>query len=192
MDIFTPQRMAVIVLVAWLAGGSLGTGLRAADPKDDAKPEIVLPKDAKAVVISYDPGAGGFVRKGPPPYLQIQADGQVTVVNLLDGARKEATLTAKELDDLLRFIIHDKDFLNVTETKINDGIKEAAGKGPFIAVGGAGTAVITIQANGKKHTVSYRGASAYLSAYPKVEPLAQFVAVEKRLQELGQKVSKGK
>src|SRR5207253_7295626 len=47
------------------------------DKKDDKKPAIVLPKDPKAVVLTYDPGAGGFIRKGEAPYLKIQADGQV-------------------------------------------------------------------------------------------------------------------
>jgi hypothetical protein len=190
MCIFSQKRIVLVVLVALLAGV---TGLRAEDKKaGDAKPEIVLPKDGKAVVISYDPGNGGFVRKGPPPYLQIQADGQVTVVNLFDGSKKEAKLTAKELDELLRFVVHDEDLFNVTEKKIDEGIKEASAKGPFIAIGGAGTAVIGVQVNGKKHEVKYRGASAYLATYPKVEVLAKFVAVEKRLSDLGAAVSKGK
>ncbi len=159
---------------------------------DDTKPLITLPKDPKAVVLSYDPGAGGFVRKGEPPYLKIQADGSVTVTNLHDNSKKEAKLTAKELDELLRFVLRDKDFTTITEAKINDGIKEAAGKGPFIAVGGAGTSVIKVEADGKKHEVSFRAGAAYLQAYPKVEVLARFVAVEDRLNKLADGVVKGK
>jgi hypothetical protein len=189
MSQFKRQPLVVFSLVL-LAGVAV---CGAAEKKaDDPKAPIGLPKDPKAVVLSYDPGAGGFVRKGEPPYLKIQADGQVTVTNLHDGSKKEGKLTAKELDALLRFVVVDKDIFKVTEARINEGIKEAAGKGPFIAVSGAGTSVIKVEANGKKHEVSFRGASAYLQAYPKVEVLAQFVAIEKRLSDLGVSVAKGK
>jgi hypothetical protein len=180
--------MAVLVaFLPLLAGPACG------DSKpDETKQPVVLPKDPKAVVLSYDPGAGGFVRKGPPPYLQILADGQVTVTNLFDGSKKETKITAKELEDLLRFAIHDNDFFNVTEAKIADAIKAEMAKGTAIAVGGAGTSVIKVQANDKKHEVSYRGASAYLQAYPNIKVLAQFVAVEKRLADFAAAAAKGK
>jgi hypothetical protein len=162
------------------------------DTKTDEKSAIVLPKDPKAVVISYDPGAGGFVRKGPAPYLRIHADGAVVVTNLFNGAKKESNLTPMQLKELLRFIVKENDFFALSAPKIADDIKTAAGKGPFIAIGGAGTSVVNIRVNGKKHEVSYRGASAYLRVYPKVKTLAQFVAVEKRLSDLGRSVEKGK
>jgi hypothetical protein len=161
------------------------------DGKDEA-PAIALPKDPKAIVLSFDPGAGGFVRKGEAPYLKIQADGQVTVTSLFDGTKKETKLTAKELDDLLRFVIQEKDVFNLSEMKIADAIKVAAGNGPFIAVGGAGTSVIGVQANGKKHEVRYRGASAYLQACPNVAELARFVAIEKKLNDLAAGIAKRK
>jgi hypothetical protein len=157
-----------------------------------AKAAIVLPKDPKAVVLSYDPGAGGFVRKGASPYLRIQANGQVTVTNLLNGTKKESKLTVKQVKDLLGFVIQKSDFFDLSDAKINKAIQKAAGKGPFIAIGGAGTTVISAEANGKKHTVSYRGAAAYLRVYPKVKLLAQFVAIEKRLSDLAASVEKGK
>src|SRR5712691_4914013 len=165
MFIARQRTVALVLLVALLA--SVGLAPSEAAP--------VAPKeDPKAVVLSYDPGAGGFIRKGPPPYLRIQADGQVTVTNLLDGSKKESKLTAKQLDDLLRFVIHDNDFFKLSETKIADAIKAAAGKGPFIALGGVGTTALNVQANGKRHEVSYRGASEYLRVYPKTKVLEQF------------------
>ena len=199
MRIFKRQPIAFIILLGLFGGGEwLKSGCGAGEDKagekkaDGSKEAIVLPKDPKTVVLSYDPGAGGFVRKGPPPYLQIQADGKVTLTNLFDGSKKESKLTAKELDELLRFVIREKDFFAITEAKINGAIREAAAKGPFVAIGGAGTSVISVQANGKKHEVSYRGASAYLGVYPKVEVLARFVAIEKRLSELAESVAKAK
>jgi hypothetical protein len=180
------SSLRFVVLSALLAPLACAAG--AGDPKA----EVVLPKDPAAVVLTYDPGAGGFVRKGPPPYLKIQADGAVTVTSLVDGSKKEAKLSPKELQELLRFVIRENDFFKVTAAKIAAGIKDAAGKGPFIAVGGAGTSVIRVEADGRRHQVSYRGASAYLRAYPKVRPLAQFAAVEKRLSDYAAKVVKGK
>ena len=188
MRIPKKQRFAPVLLALLTSG----VGWAGSQQPGDPKAPVALPKDPKAVVLSYDPGAGGFVRKGPPPYLRIQADGQVTVTNLHDGSQKETKLTAKELDELLRFVVRDKDFFNITEARIAEGVKEAAGKGPFIAVGGAGTSVIAVQADGKKHEVSYRAAAAYLQAYPKVEMLARFAAVEKRLADFAAAVAAGK
>jgi hypothetical protein len=195
MRIFNRPLLSIATLLAWLAGSavSLTVHSRADEKKkDDAKLAIELPMDPKAVVLSYDPGAGGFIRKGAAPYLKIQADGQVIVTNLFDGSTKDRKLTAKQLEELLRFVVHEQGFFKVSETQIADGIKEAAGDGPFIAIGGAGTSVIAVQANGKKHEVKYRGAAAYLQAYPKVVVLSQFVAVEKRLADLAASIEKGK
>jgi hypothetical protein len=185
-------RLPIAVLIAPIF---LGLLVHAAPAPKDSKGEaksIALPKDPKAVVLSYDPGAGGFIRKGEAPYLKIQADGQITVTSMIDGSKKETKVTAKELDDLLRFVIQEKDFFTLSEAKIADAVKEASAKGPFIAVGGAGTSVIGVEANGKKHEVKYRAAAAYLQAYPKVEPLAKFAAVEKRLSEIAAAIMKNK
>jgi hypothetical protein len=185
-------RRPIAVFIALVFLGSLAHADPAPkDSKDEAKP-IALPKDPKAVVLSYDPGAGGFIRKGEAPYLKIKADGQITVTSLVDGSKKETKLTAKELDDLLRFVIQEKDFFNLSEMKIADAVKDASKKGPFIAVGGAGTTVIGVEANGKKHEVKYRAAAAYLQAYPNAEPLAKFAAIEKRLSEIAAAIMKNK
>jgi hypothetical protein len=188
---FAGSIVLLAVLVGWACVPSLADDKKAKDAKTD-EAKIVLPKDPKAIVLSYDPGAGGFIRKGEAPHLKIQADGQVFVVNPHDGVKKEAKLPAMKLEELLRFVVKDNDFFNLTEAKINDAIKAAAGKGPFIAVGGAGTSVIAIHVNGKKHEVKFRGASAYLQAYPKTKVLEQFVAIEKRLSTYALSVSKGK
>ena len=183
----TANVLAIVILSCLVV--ALGIMAQERNPNE---PKIVLPKDAKAVVISYDPGAGGFIRKGEAPYLKIQADGSVTVTGLHDGVKKEAKLSAQELDELIRFMVYDKKFFDLTEKKITDAITTAAGKGPFIAVGGAGTTKINVEANGKKHEVSFRAASAYVQAYPKVELAPLYVAIEKRLGDYARSVEKGK
>ena len=190
MCLFRPRIVVLVALPALLACGAWGRNAPAW--ARDSKPGITLPDDPKAVVLSYDPGNGGFVRKGPPPYLAIRADGRVVVTSPFDGSRKESKLTRKQLEDLLRFVIRDNDFFNLTQAKITEAVNKAAAKGPFIAVGGAGTSVIAVQANGKRHEVSYRAAEAYLRAYPKVRPLEQFAAVERRLSGLAASAAKAK
>src|SRR5437879_4876114 len=101
----TVALVSLLALLAAVLGRSPGDS-RAAG----SKPAITLPQDSQAVVLSYDPGAGGFLRKGPPPYLKIQADGQVTVCSPFDGSKKESKLTATQLQELLRFIIQDNNF----------------------------------------------------------------------------------
>jgi hypothetical protein len=195
MFIPRPRLIVLVTVSAVLVCGAAwrNAAARADAPKaDNAKPAITLPDDPKAVVLSYDPGAGGFVRKGPPPYLKIQADGQVVVTSLFDGSKKESKLTRKQVEDLLRFVIQQNDFFNLTQAKIAEAVNKAAAKGPFIAVGGAGTSVISVQVKGKRHEVSYRAAETYLRTYPKVRPLEQFVAVEQRLSALAVSVAKGK
>jgi len=189
----TLRSCVLVALVAAFAVTGRAEDKRADEKKDDKKPAIVLPKDPKTVVLTYDPGAGGIVRKGEAPHLKIQADGSVTVVNVIDGTKKEGKITAKELEELLKFVIQEKEFLSVTAAKIDTGIKDAAAaSGTFVAIGGAGTSAISVENDGKKHEVSFRGAGAYLGTYPKVEPLARFVAVEKKLADLAATVAKGK
>ncbi|MCE9562944.1 MAG: hypothetical protein K8U57_12950 [Planctomycetes bacterium] len=159
---------------------------------EDKKPAIVLPKDGKTVVLSYDPGAGGFIRKGEAPYLKIQADGKVTVTNLHDGTQKEAKLTPKELEELLKFVVTTNDIYALTEEKLKEDVATASAKGPFIAVGGAGTSVITVEVGDKKHSVSFRAAETYAKQYPTVKLLPQFVAVEKKLSDYAAGVLKAK
>jgi hypothetical protein len=190
MCLFRPRIVVFVALPALLAGGASGGNAPAW--AGDPKPAITLPDDPKAVVLSYDPGNGGFVRKGPPPYLAIRADGRVLVTSPFDGSRKDSKLTRKQLEELLRFVIRDNDFFKLTQAKITEAVNKAAAKGPFLAVGGAGTSVIGVQADGKRHEVSYRAAAAYLRAYPEARPLAQFAAVERRLSDLAASVAKAK
>jgi hypothetical protein len=189
----TQRRVAFAVLLASLAGVTEFFDARcsAEDKKEEPKP-IALPKDSTTVVLSYDPGAGGFVRKGEAPYLKIQADGKVTVTSLFDGTKKEAKLTAKELDELLRFVTVEKDIFKLTEAKLADDVKTASANGPFIAVGGAGTSTLAVEIEGKKHSVSYRAAATFAKTYPKAELLAQYAAIEKKLSEYADSVVKPK
>ena len=108
MRITRLRTIALVPLFALLVGGVCWRSASAEQKAADAKPAITLPKDPKAIVLSYDPGAGGFIRKGPAPYLKIQADGDVTIVSPYDGSKKEAKLSAEQLQELLRFAVSGK------------------------------------------------------------------------------------
>ncbi len=177
------RSIAAIVLLLLHAGIAFA---------DEKKPAVVLPKDGKTVVLTYDPGAGGFKRTGEAPFLKITADGSVTVTDLHSGVKKEAKLTPKELEELMAFVVTTNDIFALTDEKLKDAVATAAANGPFIAVGGAGTSVITVEANEKKHTVSFRAAETYAKQYPTVKLLPQFVAVEIRLRDYAISVQKAK
>jgi RNA polymerase sigma factor (sigma-70 family) len=198
MSIAKLRTMAVValLLVATGVAGWLTYRTWAADPadkKDEAKKEIMLPKDPKAVVVSMTVTGGMIRNKTNDPYLQILADGQVIVIDRVTGAKKESKLTPEKLQELLRFIVQDQDFLALTEAKIKDEYaKETAKSKVGIAVGDGCTSRISVKANDKESEVGYYAASAFSKQFPKVKSLAQFAAVENRLNDLAVSVQKGK
>jgi hypothetical protein len=185
-------KLCVINAIALLTCAYAWTQVADEPKAGDARGAIVLPKDPKAVVVTFDPGPNGIRRKGPAPYLSIPADGQVYVTGWLDESKKETKPTPKQLEDLLRFIVQDNDFFNIRADKITAGIAAEQAKGVAVALGGVGTPVISVQVNDKRHEVSYRGADEYLRIYAKIRPLAQLVAAERRLSDLAALVLKGK
>jgi RNA polymerase sigma factor (sigma-70 family) len=191
----TGAVVLALVLVSVGLGGWRTYRAWAADDKNsgDAKKEIVLPKDPKAVVLSMKMTGGMLRNVTDDPYLQIQADGRVVVTERTTGAKKESKLSAEQLQDLLRFVIQENDFLDITDKKMQDDLAKAQGNAKVgIAVGDGCTALIRVQANDKDHKVSYYAADVYAKAYPKAKSLTQFVAIEKRLQDLAVSVHKGK
>jgi RNA polymerase sigma factor (sigma-70 family) len=178
---------AVTVMLVMVAGGAGWAMFHAwaADPATAAKQEISLPKDPKTVVLSMTVGGGRLRNASPDPFLQIMADGKVIRTDRISGAKRESRLTPAELQELLRFVIQQNDFFNVTGNAIEAGKQQAqAGKAVAIAVGDGRTSGIHVQANDKQHDVSCYAASTFQGQFPNVKPLAQFVAVESRLDQL--------
>jgi RNA polymerase sigma factor (sigma-70 family) len=183
------MRMAAVVVLLLVLAGWAGWATfqtLAADPATATQKEIVLPKDSKAVVLSMEVGGGMLKNASPEPFLLIQADGKVIRTDRVTGAKRESRLSPLELQELLRFVIQDNDFFNVDRKKIDAGVAQAQAGKPFgIAVGDGRTTGIRVDANNKRHDVSSYAAATQQAQYPKVKPLAQFVAIEWRLDQLG-------
>ncbi|OAI50285.1 hypothetical protein AYO44_05725 [Planctomycetaceae bacterium SCGC AG-212-F19] len=136
----------------------------AGDP-NAGKRTITLPKDPKAVVLSLNlshkeiatrtearPNGGVTTYQGIPradQVLQIQADGKVIVTNRITGVKKEAQLTAAQLQDVLRFVILENDFFNQASFKLPEKDNPDARKW-----------VISVNADDKQHEVSLDGRPA--------------------------------
>lgn len=157
--------------------------------------EIPLPKDAKAAVISLD-FRGGFTppRKSNDPYLVIRADGSMTVTDPF-GQQKtvEGKLSAKDLQELLRFAVRDNDFFGFDAAKVAAAVKaEQAKKGPGIAIADAATTIIRINADGKEHEAKYYALGLAANQHPAVKQLGQLRAIEQKLQNVMKGVRDGK
>jgi RNA polymerase sigma factor (sigma-70 family) len=173
------KKVALVAVLGLLAAGWLTyRTLLAANPAA-ANKEVVLPKDPKAVVLSMSVGGGMIRNASPDPFLQIQADGKVIQTDRVSGAKKESKLTPAELQDLLRFVVYENDFLNADPKKA----QAAPGKVAAIVTDGT-TTTIRIHANDKQHEASYYMVSFALTNNPNAKPLVQYAAVEWRLNQL--------
>ena len=141
-----------------------------------------LPSDPVAAVITLD-WRGGF---GPPrtnmnPALTVRADGTATVIDS-QGRNLETTLSASQLQDLLRFIIIDQDFFSINLVDIRKDIDaEQQRTGRFMRVFDAGDTVVRIKTADRESEVSFNALTMYAMAYPAIKPLQQLSAVQTRL-----------
>jgi RNA polymerase sigma factor (sigma-70 family) len=172
------KKIALVGVLGLLAASWLTYHtLLAANPAA-ANKEVVLPKDPKAVVLSMEVRGGMIANKTADPFLQIQADGKVIQTDRISGAKKESKLTPAELQELLRFVVYQNDFLNADPKKVPPG-----GNLP-VAVTDGTTTTIRVHANNKQHEASCYMASFALANNPNAKPLVQYAAVEWRLNQL--------
>src|SRR5262249_55472202 len=95
------------------------------------------------------PDGGMSIFQGSPradQILQIQADGRVLVTNRIDGGKKEAKLTALQLQDVLRFVIQENDFFNQKSVKLPEKDNPDARK-----------LVLSVAADDKQHEIIFEG-----------------------------------
>ena len=134
-----------------------------------AGPTIVLTLDYR----------GGMLLRPATPYMQIFSNGQVVVTNV-DGTVKHARLTALQLQQLRAFVVQQERFLTLSSAQIANAI---AAQNPMFAISDGTTTTISMHINkNTTHTVSVYAADTYLAAFPRIRPLAEFVAIEQRLQ----------
>lgn len=146
-----------------------------------------LPKNPKAVVISFD-WAGGFTppRKSNAPVLSILRDGTVNMPDRF-GLSKDVTgkISQRELQELLAFAIKTNKFFEYDPAKVKKKIEIESKKRPFIPrIADAPSSVIFIQIAGKSHKVSHYALAFAASQFKTIKELQQLYAIEKRLRRL--------
>jgi pimeloyl-ACP methyl ester carboxylesterase len=176
----------------------------AAPPAEEAEDQVMhaLPADPEAVVIRWH-SAGGQAAQAAGPDLEVRADGTVTVGSRLTGGRPvEGRISPERLQELLRFALDDNDFFAVAPGQLERQIAasqraraEAGSAGGAVAVPtgppylDAGTTVLTIAADGRRHEVRQQGLFAAAREHPEIPALAQLRAIELRLLDLAQEIA---
>jgi hypothetical protein len=160
------RSVALLGLLMTALSGLIGEAKAAAAP-----PTVVITLDYR----------GGMLIRPATPYMQIFSNGQVVVTNI-DGTQKHARLTAMQLRQLHAFIVGQERFLTLSSAQIANAI---AAQNPMFVIGDGTTTTVSLRVNRTTtHTVSVYAADTYLGAFPNIKPLAEFVAIEQRLQQV--------
>jgi hypothetical protein len=134
------------------------------------------------LLVTMDYSGGGLAfNPANHPYLQIYSNGSVVVTNAVTGAKTQARLTARQLNNLLAFINVQNQFPTLSTAQISNAI---AAQNPMFVIGDGTTTTITLSTRNGPHSVSVYAADTYLGAFPNIIPLAEFVTIEQRLQQI--------
>jgi hypothetical protein len=154
---------------------------------------ILLPADPAAAVITLDRrGVGLFlppgVHKNPSPPLTVRADGTILVTDPA-GVRGDlqAKLSPAELQELLRFVVQEKNFFAINDADILSAIRvEEARVGQGRRIFDAGEPVIRVRTADREKEVRFYGLAFYAGLYPSdrfpaLKALADLHAIQLRL-----------
>ncbi|MHC4974890.1 MAG: hypothetical protein ACYTG3_21450 [Planctomycetota bacterium] len=139
---------------------------------------VDLPKDPKAVVLSYDEVGGyGPARTRKEPYVSVLANGTVKVPPFREGAKDlELKLSPAELQELLRFVVEKHRFFEFDEKKT----KAAIGMGGAIIMD-ASTTVISVKTRDKRKQARFYALTWAARQHKKVRALQDLSAIQQRL-----------
>lgn len=139
---------------------------------------VDLPKDPKAVVLSYEEVGGyGPVRTRKGPFLSVLADGTVRVLPLQKGAKDlELKLTGAELQELMRFVVEKHRFFEFDEKKT---LAAMGRKGAIIM--DASSTVIAVKTKDKAKQARFYALTWAARQHPKVRALQDLDAIGQRL-----------
>jgi hypothetical protein len=162
----------------------------------------VLPADPQAMVIEWR-SVGGQAEPAFDSDLVVRANGEVTVGSRLTGGRPvEGRIPATQLQGLLSFAIDENAFFGIQPEQVARQIEASpppgsdAGAGAVAVPTGppyldAGTTVLIVVADGRRHEVRQQGLFAAAREHPEIQALAQLRAIELRLLELAQQIAAG-
>jgi RNA polymerase sigma factor (sigma-70 family) len=159
------------------------------DATKDQKKDILLPKDPKAVVIYFDLRHGNAVEADRPPVLAIHADGKVVITDPTGAAKNvEGKLTAKELQDLMRFVVVDRKFYASSNNDVQTALMNAVRDAGLAFANGidlrAPVTHLSIYTRDKDQEVSCPSLEFCAGRYPKCESVVRLFQIQERLDKL--------
>ena len=139
---------------------------------------VDLPKDPKAVVLSYDEVGGyGPARTRKAPWVTVLADGTVRVPPFRAGAKDlEMKLGAAALQELMRFVVEKHRFFAFDEKKA----RAAMGQGNAMIMDASST-VISVQVQGKRKQARFYALTWAARQHRNVRALQDLSAIQHRL-----------
>jgi DNA-directed RNA polymerase specialized sigma24 family protein len=178
-----------------------------------AKPAIRLPADSYAVVFRMERSVN--LSPGPKVVLTIYADGRIvgehpegllslSATDLTQNATSrevaedrhgkpeaqatkvlQGRLSVQEIEELLRFALHDQEFFDFEEAAVKAAIRDKYDSdGNGSAANDATTTGFRIQTADQSHEVSWSRLDKAAWDFPKVERLLQLHALDRRLSQL--------
>jgi hypothetical protein len=149
-------------------------------------PTYDLPVDPSTPVImmKYVGGVTELPRQNVYPSLIIRSDGSVTIADSLGRSKAiESSISGEEVQELLRFLIQDQEFMDFTNgNALQDIAVQSAQCGRSVRVKeDGGTTVLRIQTADLDHEASFNSLEFFAEAYPGIKSLRQFWTIEKRL-----------
>ena len=148
-----------------------------------AAPPVPLPPDGDAVVVrweSIDEKAGRLRHR-----LTVRADGRVEAVAPPSAGPEspvQGRLTAGELQDLLRFVVHDQEFFAFDARELDRDLRRAYVYGgtlnsPYDRV----TTRVRVRTADREHDARWHQLASAVVVFPEAERLHQLIRVERRL-----------
>ncbi|MBA4186438.1 MAG: hypothetical protein C0467_00320 [Planctomycetaceae bacterium] len=151
---------------------------------------IALPKDPTAVVVRLD-YVGGYTppRKTNDPFLQIRADGRVTLIDPF-GSRKpiDVKLDPEGVLAFVKFAVEEKGFFAIDSAAMERTIKDEAKRRKLPTVLDMPTTVVTIRTADGVHEARCYAPDFYAEQIPTLKSVQDFQAVHKRLADYMEKL----
>jgi hypothetical protein len=172
------SRVLFATVLCFLIGSASQAQQKAAFP---------LPADSSIAVLSVD-SRGGFwtSRVNAPPVFALYGDGRVVYRHPTDTSRNlDAMLSPAQVQALLHFAIDDQEFFGLKREDIEQAIEADSRRDGFsLTVHDATTVHIRITLADRQNEVSFYALGAVAAEYPRVKPLQQLYAVERRVNAL--------
>jgi hypothetical protein len=158
-------------------------------------PSYDLPVDPSVPIITlnYIGGLTELPRQNINPVLTIRADGSVTISDALGRTKDiETSISAEEVQELLRFSLKEQRFLDFNS---GDTLQAIAAHnalcGRFMKVEEGATTVIHIRTADLEHEGRFTSLGVFAETYPGVKPLHELWAIEKKLNRFMEEMKAG-